>query len=506
MKIITMYLPQFHRVAENDEWWGEGFTEWTAVKAAKPLFGGHKQPRKPLGENYYNLLDKKTIMQQADLMKQYGIDGQCVYHYYFKGGKKILEKPMENLLRWKEIEMPFFFSWANGSWTRTWSNMEGNSWADKFEKKEYTQDSGILLEQKYGRTEDWTRHFEYLLPFFNDERYIKLDGKPVFMIHAPKDIYCLEEMMKHWKYLAVQNGHPGIYVIGNTDYIIPGLDAIMFQTPHQFWKLKRDNERQGISFFDYEEMWSRILNKMPSSRRYKAYYEGMADVDDTPRRGINGVVLQNFSIEKFYHNMKMLYKKSLALGNEFLFINAWNEWGEGMYLEPDEENGYKCLEAVRQARIDAEQEADTYEFSYDTTYALEQLAAREDMYEKIRKIRNCLDRWMVLKEEKRNVAEYLYRFDIKTVAIYGMGILGRHLLAELKESPVKIECLIDRNWKNKVEGYKFISPDEEFPVIDAIIITAISEFGSICEILKGKTNARLMNLEELVYESNTLLN
>ena len=115
MRTITMYLPQYHRVAENDKWWGEGFTEWTAVKAASPLFEGHKQPRIPLEDNYYNLLEKRTMEWQANLMKQYDIDGQCIYHYYFKDGKKILERPAENLLHWKDIDMPFCFCWANGS-------------------------------------------------------------------------------------------------------------------------------------------------------------------------------------------------------------------------------------------------------------------------------------------------------------------------------------------------------------------------------------------------------
>lgn len=501
MKTIAIYLPQFHRIPENDEWWGEGFTEWTAVKAAKPLFENHAQPRKPLGGNYYNLLDKSTMMRQADLMKQYGIDGQCVYHYYFKNGRKILEKPMENLLEWKDIDMPFFFSWANGRWARTWSNVNGNSWADVFEKKEMKHGSGILLEQQYGRKEDWTCHFEYLLPFFMDKRYIKLNGAPVFMIHEPSNIYCLEEMMKHWRYLAVQNGFPGIYVIGNIDHRIPGLDAIMFQTPHMFWKLKKDSEKQGVFVFDYEEMWNRILNKMPPSGKYKAYFEGMADCDDTPRRGKNGVVLQNFSVEKFYENLRNLYKKSLSLGNEFLFINAWNEWGEGMYLEPDEKNGYKYLEAVKRAQTDAGQVTNTYEISHDVSYLMDQIETLNTRQEKCRRTRNCLDHWMLLREEKRNLAEYLHQFDIKTVAIYGMGILGKHLLSEFKDSSVKIEYLIDKNHKSGIETYKLIRPDETFLSVDAVIITVIGEFDNICGFLKNKTDAKLLSIEELVYES-----
>lgn len=160
---------------------GEGFTEWTTVRGAASLFEGHKQPIKPLNNHYYNLLEKETMEWQTALMKKYGIDGQCFYHYYFKDGRQILEKPAENLLKWKDIDMPFCFCWANQTWARTWSNIRGNSWADKFEKKGNAGDDGILIEQHYGREKEWKAHFEYLLPFFQDERYIKLNGSPVFI-------------------------------------------------------------------------------------------------------------------------------------------------------------------------------------------------------------------------------------------------------------------------------------------------------------------------------------
>ena len=153
-KIISMYLPQFHRVKENDEWWGEGFTEWTAVKQADSLFDGHYQPRIPLNGNYYDLLDKETMQWQADLMKKYGIDGQCIYHYWFKEGRQILEKPAQNLLKWTDIDMPFCFCWANESWARTWSGLKNtNAWSAKQEPKKQGDHNGLLLEQYYGTEE-----------------------------------------------------------------------------------------------------------------------------------------------------------------------------------------------------------------------------------------------------------------------------------------------------------------------------------------------------------------
>ena len=135
-KIMAFYLPQFHRVPENDEWWGKGFTEWTAVKGAAPLFEGHYQPRVPLNHNYYNLLEHDTMAWQANLMKKYSIDGVCIYHYWFENGRRILEKPAENLLKWTDISMPFCFCWANETWSRTWEKLaDANVWSIMYEPK-----------------------------------------------------------------------------------------------------------------------------------------------------------------------------------------------------------------------------------------------------------------------------------------------------------------------------------------------------------------------------------
>ena len=150
-KILALYLPQFHQIPENDEWWGEGFTEWTNVKKAKPLYARHYQPRIPLYDNYYNLLDKNVMRKQAKMAKRHGVDGFCFYHYWFQG-KKLLEKPLELLLADKECQLEYCLSWANESWTRTWDGREG--------------ENQILINQTYGRKEEWKAHFEYLLPFF----------------------------------------------------------------------------------------------------------------------------------------------------------------------------------------------------------------------------------------------------------------------------------------------------------------------------------------------------
>ena len=190
-KLIAHYLPQFHRIPENDAWWGEGFTEWTSVKAARPLFEGHRQPRKPLNDYYYDLSDVETLRWQSHLAKQYGIYGFSFYHYWFKDGKRVLEKPAEMLLQDKSINLNFCFNWANQTWARTWSKFvvdSQNVWAGTLERKRHTNEKnqGILLEQKYGEKEAWQEHIRYLIPFFQDERYIKIDSRPVFIIFQPQ--------------------------------------------------------------------------------------------------------------------------------------------------------------------------------------------------------------------------------------------------------------------------------------------------------------------------------
>ena len=188
MKIIAFYLPQFHNIPENDEWWGDGFTEWTNVRKAKPYFEGHNQPEIPLNKYYYNLLDDNVKLWQAKLAKDYGVYGFCYYHYWFNG-KMLLEKPMEQMLKNKEINQHFCICWANEPWTKAWVN-----------------ETKVLIPQKYGHEKEWKEHFDYLLPFFRDDRYIKHRGRPLMVIYRPQVIDCIGEMISYWNKLAKEAG------------------------------------------------------------------------------------------------------------------------------------------------------------------------------------------------------------------------------------------------------------------------------------------------------------
>ena len=346
-KYITFFLPQFHSIPENDEWWEKDFTEWTNVRRAKPVFENQIQPKVPLNGNYYNLLEKSTVEWQTELMHKYGVYGFCYFHYWFKG-YKLLNKPAENLLEWKDINQKFCFAWANCTWARTWSAVRGTSWApnDKNDGKE------ILMEQTYGEKADWIEHYNYLKDFFKDERYIKQDGKPVFLIYKLNDIECNEDMFTVWNECAVKDGFPGIHLVsmnqapnsklveavakyGNySSYATSFLKKVI----NKLFKAKT----VPSYVYEYENVWKGLV-KEKYARKYVTYPGAVVTYDETPRRGANSTYLKNASPRLFEKYLRLQTQKRNA---EFLFIDAWNEWGEGNYLEPDEENGYAYLEAL----------------------------------------------------------------------------------------------------------------------------------------------------------------
>lgn len=516
MKILAMYLPQFHRIKENDEWWGEGYTEWTAVKNAKSLFINHKQPNVPLENNYYDLLDKEVMRHQAELMENYGIDGMCFYHYYFKEGRKVLEKPAENLLQWTDIQMPFCFSWANESWIRTWSNVKhGNSWSEIYEESgDSIDDKGMLLEQKYGTEEQWKQHFYYLLPFFRDKRYIKCDEHPVFIIYKPEDIYCFYDMKKCWNQLANEEGLGEIYFIGvNTVDILGNFDNIAVQNPVDTMQhcniMNEADSIHGVNdYINYDEFWKGLLQRTYELKR-KVCLGGVVRYDDTPRRGKKGLVLYGATPEKFQKYFSALLIRAAQLESDFVFLNAWNEWGEGMYLEPDTEWGYAYLEAVLEAKKDSSSDMGCLSLLKRTEQQYEEylLESKEKEISIIQKenIRfksywTTLDRWIEIYLDGKSIGKQLKTLGYEKIAIYGLGMLGNHLLKELENNDIKVTYGIDQKEKGKQYKFPVYNLQNELPEIDLIIITVNHEYKFIKQELEKKVKAKIISIDLLLDE------
>lgn len=363
IKIIANYLPQYHQIPENDKWWGEGFTDWIAVKKAEPRFADHRQPRIPLNDNYYDLSETENIRWQAKLAREYGIYGFGIYHYWFSSELQLLQTPSEIILNNKDIDINFMFIWDNFTWKRTWSKLStGNVWAPSFdgegsENPASKDEDGILAELKYGDETEWKKHFDYLLQFFRDERYIKIDNKPVFSFYQPRNNFALiKKMVEYWDELARENGFDGIMCLSK-DILYPvKLERRMKYSPFQMttpllflkYKIKSNihKKKKKIAVWSYDEVWKDILTEAYFSAK-DSYLCGFVDYDDSPRRGNEARIVVGSSPEKFKQYMKKLVDISRKQNKEYLFLMAWNEWGEGSYLEPDTEYRYKYLEAIK---------------------------------------------------------------------------------------------------------------------------------------------------------------
>lgn len=353
MKIFANYLPQFHVIPENNEYWGDGFTDWVSCKNAKSLYQGHLQPKKPLNNNYYSLDNVVTIRQQVELARKYGINGFAIYHYWFHDGLNLLTKPVEIIRDNKDINIEYFFIWDNKSWKKTWSALTGSaSWTS-----DQSKETKVLAELVYGDQKEWKAHFDYLLPFFKDDRYLKIDGKPVFAIfNTYKEYEVLKNIESYWNQLCIENGFSGIYMVSRADYKQKQFDYSFVYTPfaptnwvdYILQKTKRIIGKNKVKKYGYDYLWKRILKQ---SRKYKSnvFLSGFVDFDDTPRRGTNGNVVIGSTPDKFESYFNTLLKIANKNKSEITLLTAWNEWGEGCFLEPDEENRYAYLEALKRA-------------------------------------------------------------------------------------------------------------------------------------------------------------
>lgn len=356
-KIIAFYLPQYHPTTDNDKWWGKGFTEWTNVGKAKPLFKGHYQPRVPADLGYYDLRLSEVREQQADLAKEAGIYGFCYYHYWFGNGKQELELPFNEVLRLGKPDFPFCLCWAN------------ESWHSKFWDKDGSIKKKMLIEQTYPGKEDHISHFNTLLPAFKDDRYIKINGKPLFTIYKALEFTDIENFIKLWQKLAQENGFPGIYFIAqnpfnNTQEQVKKLLALGFDAINTIglWDARKANVSifvriraritsiiTGLPFArKYEDIYSKFISDIDSNEN--VYPTLIPNWDHTPRSGAAGYVLLGSTPNLFRKHIKQVFEviKNKKTDNQIIFLKSWNEWGEGNYMEPDLKFGKGYIEVLKE--------------------------------------------------------------------------------------------------------------------------------------------------------------
>lgn len=481
VKIIAFYLPQFHEIEENNKAWGKGFTEWDNVKKAMPLFEGHYQPREPLNDNYYNLLNPDTLDWQVKLAKKYGVYGFCFYHYWFRDGRRVLEKPSEMLLNSPGFDIPFCFSWANEPWTRTWHGAAG--------EKE------VLIEQRYGDEGQWKEHFAYLLPFFKDRRYIKVDGKPVFLIYQINKIGCFNRMADLWESLAIQNGIPGIYIVDmlTGDGKVSRNKRVFASVDFEPGKEKRKNSqnKRKPNIDSYDEVCLQMINTIHKKNEYRCIF---VDYDDTPRRGMDGNIFPGSSPDKFGMYLQKIIEYSQKEDNSFVFLNAWNEWGEGNYLEPDKKNGYAYLEAVQKA-LQGEYKELLQEKEIQGLYN------NLPKVEKFRQYYELCNQWIKNLNDGYCIGQYFIDNKYTKIAIYGMGELGNRLVEALENTPVTVCYGISKNmWDAFAEiDIKGLDEKEFFNDIDCIVVTPVHFYKEIEEELRQKSDCDIISLEDVVY-------
>jgi len=378
-RALAFYLPQFHTTPENDRWWGEGFTEWTNVRAARPLFRGHAQPVVPGELGYYDLASAEVRQAQADLASSHGVEAFAYWHYWF-GGKRLLERPFDAVRRMGEPKLPFCLAWANHSWTASWVG------------RPYE----MLMEQTYPGLEDHLAHYRYLREAFADDRYVTVDGKPLFIIFRPKGIPDCRRFTDLLRESAIRDGFRGVYVLGIMDRLLdprvfgldgsidPGIGQLVSHLPRRTW-MKSELRRRARIFIERPRMaglhqalgraprlrflgsmgdeWSRrallplvhdyadvVARACETSSLFEDRYPtAVPNWDNTPRLGRWGMVLSDSTPEVYARHLRHAVDLVQERPRErrLVFLKSWNEWAEGNYLEPDARFGRAYLEATR---------------------------------------------------------------------------------------------------------------------------------------------------------------
>lgn len=349
VKLIAYYLTQFHPNAENDEWWGRGTTEWNNVNQAVPQFTGHYQPRRPGELGYYDLRIRDIFSRQIELAKNYGIGAFCFYYYWFDGGRRLLDYPLNKFLSDHSLDIPFFYCWANENWTKRFSGVNSD-----------------VLMGITPSTENYKSFIDSVLVDFSDVRYFRIKGRPVLSVYRPSLIPDPVNVISHWRKRVLETTGDSLYLIAiqekdtETDWSSVGFDAESEFQPKQIQHYCKDITKKmrpvrkdfsGI-IYDYADLVENRRYILLENKKKKVYPAVMPMWDNSARRNFRGTI--------FHGSTPGLYRRWLSdsvsavrqrrdLDEKLIFINAWNEWGEGAYLEPDQEYGYAYLDATYEA-------------------------------------------------------------------------------------------------------------------------------------------------------------
>lgn len=349
-RAIALYLPQFHPIAENSLWWSPGFTEWTNTARARPLFRGHYQPHIPADLGYYDLRLEDSRIEQAELARAYGIHAFCYYHYWFGNGRRILQRPFDEVLASGRPDFPFCLAWANESWAGVWHGLD---------------DQRVLIRQTYPSDDDHRLHFDTLLPAFLDPRYVKVDDKPIFLIYKPLDLPDARHTTALWREMAVRAGLLGLHLVCfhhdvSLDVQALGFDrmlhvpAIPKRRERASWQQRLhallgriDVRLQRPLMIPFEEVLDQVAPDPPHAMAYIPSV--LPNWDNTPRSQRDGLVLHGSTPALFAPQVRKSFARAQALpeGERMVFVKSWNEWAEGNHMEPDLRFGHGYLHAFR---------------------------------------------------------------------------------------------------------------------------------------------------------------
>ena len=356
-KVIAYYLPQFHPIKENDEWWGQGYTEWTTVAKAKPLFKGHDQPHVPADLGFYDLRLAESRDLQAELAKQAGIDAFCYWHYWFGNGEQLLEKPLQLVVETGHPDFPFCLGWANHSWKKKNWNAETS-----------ILDQTLLMEMTYPGADDFKAHFYKMLPMFKDRRYYKIAGKLLFLIYDFSSVPLLDLFMSLWQKLAKEHGLPPfcfLCIVRNIEEIRKAenfaFDYLVWENHHHVLSsgsINKNRIRNILGAFIKHPLNVMYYSEFIKKLDYQVVIDNekilptiFPNWDTSPRRGYGGTILRNASPSLFREHVEnvlnVISRKSEE--NRILFLKSWNEWGEGNYMEPDIQYGQQRIKMLREA-------------------------------------------------------------------------------------------------------------------------------------------------------------